>query len=524
MKERLALLRNVALVTAVSYVESAVGLAVGVLIARTLGPSDYGHYAFAVWMCGVLIGLGNHALPSSSIRFLAEARGAGRGEVASHLIHRFLRLQTSSSVLVLAVFALAMWLRPLADWDREAPLMVGLVVVAVWSRAGSLMRGSIGKGFERFEPESVALALTAVLNLAVVVALALAHAGVTAFFASYAVLGFVSNMILRFMLARMGVRAAPGPIPADVSHRMRDHLWQTAVMMLLLLALGRTIEMALLKIYTTSEIVGYFAIAGTLTKGAVDLLAGGLSSVLMPIMSRRFGQGGADSLGPMFGEATRLYWFVGLMIAGLGVTVSEGLVHLLYGQRYDGAIPALMWHLVLAGFLVVNAAAAAALTSAGRQSDRIRIYAVALVVDLVLALVLVPRFGLPGALVSLTLTAAVGTVLSWRYAFRLTKGGLPWRLMARQLFAAAIATALGYAAAIGLANPFGFLVGAAVFLMAFLALGVRLGGWKHSDFELLAHLMGRVPRFGSGLSHKVLRMRRFASPEAGFPAAGAQGR
>ena len=162
--------------------------------------------------------------------------------------------------------------------------------------------------------------------------------------------------------------------------------------------------------------------------------------------------GGADSLGPMFGEATRLYWFVGLMIAGLGVTVSEGLVHLLYGQRYDGAIPALMWHLVLAGFLVVNAAAAAALTSAGRQSDRIRIYAVALVVDLVLALVLVPllapRGPMPaglGAAIALATALTLGSVLKSR---RLHKdlgarvAGLRWALIGATAGALALALPL----------------------------------------------------------------------------------
>ena len=66
MKEKIALLRNVALVAMASYVESAVGLLAGVLIARTLGPTDYGHYAFGIWLCGALIMAGNNALPTSS--------------------------------------------------------------------------------------------------------------------------------------------------------------------------------------------------------------------------------------------------------------------------------------------------------------------------------------------------------------------------------------------------------------------------------------------------------------------------
>ena len=74
MKAKIALLRNVAWVAMAGYIEAAVGLLAGVLIARTLGPTDYGHYAFAIWLCGVLIMAGNHGLPTSSIKFIAEAR------------------------------------------------------------------------------------------------------------------------------------------------------------------------------------------------------------------------------------------------------------------------------------------------------------------------------------------------------------------------------------------------------------------------------------------------------------------
>ena len=113
----------------------------------------------------------------------------------------------------------------------------------------------------------------------------------------------------------------------------------------------------------------------------VPILAGGMAAVLLPAMSRRFGQSGAHSLGKMLAESARLYWFVGMAIAGLGLTVSEGLVHLLYGQRYEGAIPALMWHLVISGLSVVNGAAAAVLTASDRQMDRIRVIFCALIAN-----------------------------------------------------------------------------------------------------------------------------------------------
>lgn len=513
MKEKIALLRNVALVAMASYVEAAVGLLAGVLIARTLGPTDYGHYAFGIWMCGALIMAGNNALPGSAIKFLAEARGASRNELAAALVRRFLRLQYTSSGLVLGIFAIAMVIRPVSDWAEQLPLMLGIAVVAVWSRAGFWMRGAVSKGYELFVPENLALAVTALANLVLVGVLAWKGASVAEFFGAYAVLGIVSNALVRYFIRQRGVGPGLGAIPDDVARRLRKHLVLTGIMMLLVVATNKAVEMTLLKIYTGAETVGYFAIAGALTKGAVDLLAGGMAAVLLPAMARRFGEGGAHSLGRMLAESARLYWFVGMTIAGLGLTVSEGLVHLLYGQRYEGAIPALKWHLVVSGLVVVNGAAAAVLTASDRQMDRIRVILCALIVNLIAGFALIPRYGLNGAIASFAITQLCDSGLAWWYARRRTKVKLPFGPMSRTTVAALIATGLGYFTSEVLHQKLAFMGGAAVFVGTYLPLTVLLRTWRASDYEVFADVLGRLPRVGAWLSPRVLALRTHAMAE-----------
>lgn len=514
VKNKIDLLRNVALVAAAGYVEAAVGLLAGVFIARTLGPTDYGHYAFAVWLCGVLIMGGNHALPTTSIKFVAEARGAGRLDVAAALAQRLSRLQTASSLLVLSIFAVVMLLAPLADWRDSLPLMLCTAVVAVWARASFWMRGAIGKGFELFVPENLALALTALLNLVLVSALAWRGASVEHFFILYALLGLVSTALVRWLLRRSeAIPAVSGAIPDETQRRLRRHLVLTGIVMLIVLATNRAVEMTLLKIYTTPEVVGYFAIAGALTKGAVDLLGGGMSAVLLPSMSRRFGSGGASALGGMLSEATRLYWFIGLFIAGLGLTVSDDLVHLLYGSRYDGAIPVLLWQLAVAGLLMVNGASAAVLTASDRQLDRIRVLVCALVVNLAFGLWLIPRFGLNGAIASMALTQLCETAFAWWYARRRTRVIYPFGAMARLAVAAFIAGALSLLLTHALHAALGFLVGATVFIGIYLLLSVLLRTWRAGEFELAAELLGRLGSVGGRLSKRVLGLKRYALPD-----------
>jgi O-antigen/teichoic acid export membrane protein len=401
-----------------------------------------------------------------------------------------------------------------ADWADHLPLMLGIAVVAVWSRAGFWMRGALSKGYELFVPENVALAVTALANLVLVVFLAWKGASVAEFFALYAVLGILSNVLVRYMIRQRGVGPGHATIPDDLDRRLRKHLVLTGIMMLLVVATNKAVEMTLLKIHTSPETVGYFAIAGALTKGAVELLAGGMAAVLLPAMARRFGEAGAHSLGRMLAESARLYWFVGMAIAGLGLTVSEGLVHLLYGERYQGAIPALMWHLVISGLVVVNGAAAAVLTASDRQMDRIRVIVCALIVNLIAGFLLIPRYGLNGAIASFAITQLCDSSLAWWYARRRTKVQLPFGPMARITAAGLIATVLGYLVAEELHLKLAFIGGAVVFLGTYLPLTVLFRTWRAGDFEVIANVIGRLPKIGAGLSPRVLALRRHAMFEA----------
>lgn len=510
MKDRIALLRNVAWVAMANYVEAATGLLAGVLIARTLGPADYGLYAFSIWLCGVLVMASNNGLATSSIKFIAEARGAAGEAVAAALLRRFARLQLASSGLVLAVFVIVIVARPILDWRNELWLMVGITVVATWSRAGFWMWSSIGEGYEVFSPANLTLVATALLNVILVCAMSWKGATAEEFFILYAVLGVISNLLLRFLIRRNGIQAGSEPIPKVLEKRLQRHVALTGVMMLILVLTNRSVEMTLLKHYTGNEAVGYFAIAGALTKGAVTLLAGGMAAVLLPAMSRRFGQGGEQGLAGMVVESIRVYWLFGLIIAGLGLTVSGSLIHLLYGASYVGAIEALKWNLVIAGLGAISGAFAAALTVSEQQADRIRIALAALAVNLISGFVLIPVLGLKGAILSLALTHACGVALSWIYCSRQVNFRLPIRPMARQTLAAVVATLLGVAAAQALPLKWAFLSGATAFLLIYLTLCVVLRTFKAAEFDLVAHLVARIGPRAGGIPGRISNLKRFA--------------
>jgi O-antigen/teichoic acid export membrane protein len=500
------MLRNVAIVAFASYVESAVGLLAGIVIARTLGPTQYGHYAYAIWLCGLLVMVTNSALTTSSIKFLAELRGAQKVELAHVLVYKFQRWQTFSGLLVLAGLVVFAEVHGIQGWSDRHLLMLVITVVAVWARAGFWLKGAMGKGFEFFAPENLALALTALLNLVLTLVLAWRHAGVEDFFIGYAALGVCANLLVRWQLRRCGVTAHKGGLPSDLMARVRRHLALTGVMITLSALTSRAVEMNLLQKFVGPEAVAYFSIAGSLAKGALDLLAGGVSAVLLPSMARQYGAGGARSLASSLVQSTRMYWFMGLAVAGLGLTVADGAIRVLYGTRYLNAIPALNWQLLVSGLLVMNGAAAAGLTADDRQFSRIVIIGSVFGFNALAGYTLIPRFGLNGAIASAILTQLFNTVLIWFYTLYLRRAKLMLGLMGRLLLASVGATTVSWLTVRTLGGAWAFIPGGLLFVVLYLGLSVLLRAWLVSDFEVFCSLANRAGRIGRQLAPRIAVM------------------
>lgn len=515
MKDRIALLRNVAMLSAASYVEMAFGLALGVVIARSLGSSEFGHYAFAVWACGMLLSLSNNALTMSSIRFIAEARGTSEPEAAASLQGHLSLWHVISTATVLSTFAAIALIWPPDEWKDAIWQMVPLIVVGAWSRSGYAMMASIAKGHERFDIEGLPLAVSAAINLVLVLLLSYSGGSLIGFFGIYAICGLIQNLMARITLRRMNIKPVRKPLSAELGKRLKGHLLQTGVLVTFAILGDRVLEVLLLKTFSTAEAVGFFAIAGALTKGATYLLAGALSSVLLPTMSKAVGSGGQRAVTRMLQESIRFYWFIGIAIAGMGCAMAPGVVRFFYGAQYEGAITAVVVNLTIAGFVLVYAAFNAYQTASDRQGDRIRITLWTLGVNAIAAFALVPAFGLMGALGSLAITRLAAVCISWSYVRRAENASMPLLAMSKILGAGLVAISLADLAEQLVEARFAFIIGGLVFVTVYFAVSVVLKAWTSADYELLAALANGFGKAGGRVGARIESIgARFAAPLA----------
>jgi O-antigen/teichoic acid export membrane protein len=85
---RVAAAKAAALMTGSTYISYGLGIVVSALIARALGPTDYGRYAYVVWMSGVLVVIADAAFNTTAIRFISECTGRDEPALARAVHHR----------------------------------------------------------------------------------------------------------------------------------------------------------------------------------------------------------------------------------------------------------------------------------------------------------------------------------------------------------------------------------------------------------------------------------------------------
>jgi O-antigen/teichoic acid export membrane protein len=509
---RIAALQAAIFVTASTYVAYAISIVVSAVVARSLGPADYGQYAYIVFIVGLLVMLANNGLTTSAIRFVSECLGRERADLAARVHGTTRRWQLLSVATVLALFAAWTLLAPPTGTRMPLAYYLAAVLICVLTKTLYLFGVSIAKGYGNFRIEPYTTMIFALLSGVASLLLAWRDAAVPSYVALFAATSIGIFACGSVLLRRSGIRPEAGALEAPLGAELRAHLLWT---MLLTLsgALGtRSIETYLLAHRFGPEPVAYYTIAGSLMRGSAEMLTVGLSAVLMPAMSRAFGGGGVERVRPIFSDSIRYLTFLGLLLAGYGALWSDPLVRLMYGERYLATIPVLQIMLITAGVTLSEAATGALLTTTGRQRSRAGIVALNLAISATLAFLLVPRFGLLGATLSFVGARLAFCALIGIYALRATRTPPPTSPLLRLVAAALIAgiAALGVAAL--LSGIAGWLLAGVLYALLFVLLSVVLRTWTPHDADLALQLVERTPRLLSWLRPAIeLWRRRFTS-------------
>lgn len=384
-----------------------------IVLARILGPADFGVYAFALSVV-TIVGLPIHmGLPVLVLR--ETAKGVTHGEYGAvrglwHWSHKRIAVFTLV-VLAIAIPAMMFWGNMIAPEDEKSAIWVGLALVPLIAIAQ--LRGGAARGLQRpilgLMPDSI------VRPLGLVLLLSLAwHSGQTISpgiaMALHVVAAFAASILGIYIVWKIAPRQLRSAKPELANRKM----WTAALLPLALLAgvqvMMQNVNVVLLGFFAPPDQVGLFKIA--LSASALALIGlTAINTVLAPEFVRLHALGNYALLQRKAAQSAIVALAFAAPFAMLFLVLGKPIIELLYGAAYVDAYLALTILLVGALGNAFFGSCTTLLSLAGHERVALKVMSVALAIGVAINLLLTPLFGQIGAAI-----AASFAMLSWNTA------------------------------------------------------------------------------------------------------------
>jgi O-antigen/teichoic acid export membrane protein len=377
-----------------------------VLLAGWMGPDAFGRYSFA-WACvAILATVGSLGFGATSVRFIAAYRTAGLKHRLRGLV-RFGRMLTITSACVIAASALAV-VAVLPHSSYHGPLalaFLALPALMVLTLESSYARGF---GWVTFSVIAAQIGRPLFLIAAGTLVASSIHDGgaelyVVACGFAYLLAAVVQHLALR---RRLTNAVNPGPREYDAAAWI-GMSWAILILNSSqairantdLLIVGAILDPADLGIYT--------AVVRTAT--LVAFLLSVASMVIQPTISCLHSQGRLSELHRFLRRATGTIFIVTFSF-GLIVTLFGHSILALFGRAFVAGYTALVilvtGHVMVALFGPVTSL----LIMTGRQHLAAMVHVGSILLNIVLNILLIPRFGIEGAALAAATSLCLATI------------------------------------------------------------------------------------------------------------------
>ncbi|MDG5819723.1 flippase [Natronococcus sp. A-GB7] len=409
-------------------VVAASGVVVAVVLARLLGPTDYGLLFLALSILSIFLTFSKLGIARSAARYISEYKETNPGQVP-HIV----RSSFWMNALTIAITCLVLLFshRAIAVRVGEpnlAPFLLLGVLYLIFETLFVYFKYML-QGFERIE-HSVLVKVTR-------------NAGTAVFAVAFVLLGFGAfgalggYIFASFLSTVVGAVLVRDNYTESISHVMEDGLrrriaeYSVPITATSTMAnLDKGMDIVLIGFFLNPAAVSFYVVANQITT-FIDKPMSAAGFTLSPTFGAEKAKQNTERAGRIY-EYTLLTALTFYIPATAGLILVAGpVVELLFGSEYRGAVPVLQVLAVYAVFVAVLEITSHSLDYLGRARTRAVIRGVAAVCNLLLNIVLIPTVGVVGAAISTVVTHGAYTlacVLLIHYEFGLDVGKITKRL------------------------------------------------------------------------------------------------
>jgi len=466
--------RNLLLANSSNYMEYFFGLLVSMLIARSLGPSEFGVYVVLIWMVSIAVAFANEGLSLSVTKHVAEVSEAASQPDSSTIIHYFEYNHRSRIFVIMLPLAIAAIANGyLNDYGLEFGAFVTVALtVCFYFRARHMLRVSTFKGLEQFWGVAIGPFLVTPINLLSTVVLFYFEAPLWMYLAQYCVVSFGFFFATRYYLhKKSGYQGRQPKLAAHNEYfdQVRNYNRYITPSAILTYLMASQTEIFFLNIFSTSESVAFFNVGFVLATAIATLVPGIINMVLLPMVSRSMSQG-VDVVRKIVEDTLRYQLYLNFLVIGPTLLYADDVVHFLYGAEYEQASGPFLWLVLIYCASNFVSAFNAYLLSANEHKLIFKVSVIGAVLGIIFDIVLIYYWGLIGAIWALALTMLWYVSMRIIPANRKLKARMPWGQLILVAFFCLGSTAVVHFVTNGLGGFLGALLGSTLYVALFSAL------------------------------------------------------
>ena len=484
------ILRNTLWFALENLVSFGASLISSILIARALGPTRMGYVVYVLWIVNICGSLGGIGIPATTRKYMAEFLGSGRRDAARHVYRTTLLAQLCTATVATAG-ALVWVLHDVQPGYRLASI---LLILSIWPSMVNSISAFANIATEDLSANLPGSLASTVVFFALTLLTIVLHWGVVGVAVSMLGMRLV-DFLVRFVPTFLRIqRWKPDrtEIPADLRQRMRSFALQSLTGMLLTLIVWDRSEVLLLK-HFSSDIrqIAFYSVAFSLAERLL-VFPTVFASATGASMFAQFGRD-RTRLPALTAASARYLGLTSIPLHIIATSLAGAALLTMYKDQYAGAVTVAMAAPLLCVAKAFLTPVQTMFETLERQSLFISATLVASVIDVAVAVVLIPHYGALGAAIGSGVAQMLCVGALWAMAIRKYHVRLPWSFFGRVVAISVFASLVGYLCVMRTAPLVGFVLGGTVSVLTFVLLAGLLRVFEQEDLVRFRVLVESCP-------------------------------
>lgn len=481
-------LKNTMYSTVATYVEYFLGLIISIIIARQLGPEQFGIYSYLMWVSALLGVLILSGVSLGGIKFIAEARAKETNDILP--VYHYYRKTLAKRIFFFTIISCSMVYFFGAQFIKNIePKLIYIVIAASIIKSLHWLYISVLKGFEDFQSLAVIATIVSPINIILIIVCYYTKQPLETYLWVYLIVSttyllssypFISKKIKK-------QKAQSAPINPSLMKRITQHTWVAGSISVIGFIVMRQSELFFLNIYSTAEEMAFYNVSFSLAFAGMSLVPGVYSSILLPLMARENKEGKNRGIEQLKVSIRYMFQLVITLVFPV-CFFAEEIFSFLYGEQYMGAVTPFRIIMACVSFKALLDCTNAYLWSTDRQMVLFKLYIITAILTLSLDYFLIKEFQLTGALMAYAISTSFMVLAYFYILVKTLNVKLEWKKYIQTIISAVIS--ILFVSPLGYYMPtiYGTIIGGIGFIVIYIIMLLFTLSFSSKDIALFRKL------------------------------------